>query len=631
MIIGTAGHIDHGKTVLITALTGVNTDRLAEEQKRGISIDLGFAEFNLPSGRAVGVVDVPGHEAFVKNMLAGASGFDLALIVVAADDGVMPQTREHIAIINLLGVKRAVIAITKTDLVDKEMVDLVKADIKDFLIATPLKDAPIIPVSAVTGDGLPELLAALDKAAADIEARQSEGDFRLPVDRVFGLRGAGTVITGTLWSGKLKQDDNAEIMPAGLPARVRSVQIHGKLVKEAFPGNRVAVNLPGIEKSALHRGDMLVPVGSARPSYMFDAEFTLLADVPAPLKNWTRVRVHHGTAEVMGRVVVLDAEQVKPGGRAYIQFRLEKPLVPLRGDRFIVRSYSPMTTIGGGEILFGHARRRKRFDEYAIALLDAAYSDDLTSVLQLLLNKRGGPIAADELARLTDWLPLDIEVALNTLIDDGRVIKFKGDKLYYISTTALSALETKIIEAVKAHHAAQPLEAGLGKETLRSRLLRRFDAKAANALLGSMSTKGLIRTEGDAVMDPTRAPGEGAEHDKVTEAVGDEFKRAGLAPPANFELQENFRLTAKEVNTVISALKKIDILVQIADGIYLHKDAVEAAEKAARTLIKENGKMTVSEFKDKTRTTRKYAVPLLEYFDKQKITKREDDYRILYE
>jgi selenocysteine-specific elongation factor len=629
MIIGTAGHIDHGKTVLITALTGVNTDRLAEEQKRGISIDLGFAEFNLPSGRTVGVVDVPGHEAFIKNMLAGASGFDMALIVVAADDGVMPQTREHVAIVNLLGVNRAVIAVTKADLVDSEMLDLVKADIKDFLKSSPLKDAPVIAVSAITGDGLPELLAELDKEAADIEARNPEGFFRLPVDRVFTLKGAGTVVTGTLWSGKLKQDDNAEIMPTGLPARVRSVQIHGKLVREAFPGNRVAVNLPGIDKNAIHRGDILVPAGSARQSYMFDAEFALLSDAPAPLKNWTRVRVHHGTAEVMGRTVVLDAEQVKPGGRAYVQFRLEKPLVPSRGDRFIIRTYSPMTTIGGGEILFGHARRRKRFDDYAIALLDAAYSDDLTSVLQLLLNKRGGPIATDELAGLTDVQPADIDAALNTLIEDGRVAKFKGDKPYYIATPVLLALETKIVEAVKAHHAAQPLETGLGKETLKSRLLRRFDPKTANAVLAAMVNKGLIKTEGDAVMDVARTPGEGAEHDKVTEAVGDEFKRAGLAPPTLFELQENFRLTSKEANTVIAALKKIDVVVQVADGIFLHKEVVAAAEATARALIKENGKMTVSEFKDKAGTTRKYAVPLLEYFDRMKVTKREGDYRVL--
>lgn len=630
MIIGTAGHIDHGKTVLVTALTGVNTDRLAEEQKRGISIDLGFAEFTLPSGRTVGVVDVPGHEAFIKNMLAGASGFDLALLVVAADDGVMPQTREHVAIVNLLGVSRAVIAVTKTDLVDEDMVELVKEDIKGFLKETRLQDAPVVAVSAVTGDGLPELMAELDKAADDIEAKESRGDFRLPVDRVFTLRGAGTVVTGTLWSGVLKQDDNAELLPSGLSARVRSVQIHGHLVKEAFPGNRVAVNLPGIEKGAVHRGDMLVAAGSARPSFMFDAEFTLLADASAPLKNWTRVRVHHGTAEVMGRVVVLDADQVKPGSRAYIQFRLEKPLVPIRGDRFIIRTYSPMTTIGGGEILFGHARRRKRFDDYTIALLDARYSDDLTSVLQLLLNKRGGPIAADELARLTDASPSAIEDDLNTLVSDGHVFMVKGDRKYYIATPALIALETKIGEAVKAHHIAQPLETGIGKETLRSRLLRRFDVKAANALLKSMAAKGLLKIEGDAIADPSREPGEGAEHDKVTAAVGDGFKQAGLAPPSLFELQEDFRLTAKEANTVISALKKTGVLIQIADGIYLHKDAIAVAEKTVVELIKANGKITVSAFKDKAGTSRKYAVPLLEYFDRMKVTKREGDFRILY-
>lgn len=628
MIIGTAGHIDHGKTVLIGALTGVNTDRLAEEQKRGISIDLGFAEFTLPSGRKAGVVDVPGHEAFVKNMLAGATGFDLALIVVAADDGIMPQTREHVDIINLLGVKKAVFAITKSDLVDGEMVELVGEEIKDLVKGTPLSVAPIIPVSAKTGAGIDKLLAVLDEAAAQLEEKQSAGLFRLPVDRVFVLKGAGTVVTGTLWSGSLKPDTSGVILPENTPVRIRSVQVHGSQVTKAAAGNRVAVNLPGIDKDEISRGDVLVPAGTFKPAFMVDAEFSLLKDAPAPLKNRTRVRVHHGTAEIMARIVLLDHEILEPGDRAYVQLRMEKPVAAMRGDRFIVRSYSPMVTIGGGEIIFGHARRHKRFDGYAVNLLDAAYSGDMASALKMMLDKRGAPIADDELRNLTDLSPEDLKAAMATLTAAKDVIAIKGDKMYYVSEPGMKALETRIVTAVNDYHAANPLENGISKETVKSKYLRRVDPKASGGLLAEMVNRGLIKMQGDIVVGANQEPG-GGEQEKMKNAFEEQFKTKQLAPPSVFELSEDFRLTPKEAQTIIAALKKDNKLYQIADGIMMHTEVLKNVEDRARELLAGGGRVTVSEFKDAIGTSRKYAVPLLEYLDRQKITKRDGDYRVL--
>jgi selenocysteine-specific elongation factor len=628
MIIGTAGHIDHGKTVLIGALTGVNTDRLAEEQKRGISIDLGFAEFTLPSGRKAGVVDVPGHEAFVKNMLAGATGFDLALIVVAADDGIMPQTREHVDIINLLGVKKAVFAVTKSDLVDAEMVGLVTEEIKDLVKGTPLAGAPIVPVSAKTGAGIDDLLKIIDEAAAELEEKQGAGLFRLPVDRVFVLKGAGTVVTGTLWSGSLKPDTSGVILPENIPVRIRSVQVHGAQVSKASAGNRVAVNLPGIDKDQIKRGDVLVPAGTFKPAFMIDAEFALLKDAPAPLKNRTRVRVHHGTAEIMARIVLLDHEILEPGDRAYVQLRMEKPIAALRGDRFIVRSYSPMVTIGGGEVIFGHARRHKRFDGYTVNLLDAAFSGDMASAVKMMLDKRGAPIADDELRNLTDLSPEEIKPAMAALTSSKDVIAIKGDKTYYVSEPGMKALEARIIAAVEDHHKANPLEAGISKETVKSKYLRRVDPKASGGLLAEMVNRGLLRVDGD-IVSAAGHESAGGEQEKMKGAFEEQFLAKGLAPPSVFELSEEFRLTPKEAQTVLAALKKENRIYQVADGIFIHTEVLRFIEEKARGLLKDGNRMTVSEFRDAVGTSRKYAVPLLEYLDRQKITKRDGDYRVL--
>jgi len=363
VIIGTAGHIDHGKTTLVRAMTGIDTDRLKEEKKRGISIELGFAPLRLPSGQVAGLVDVPGHERFIKHMLAGAFGVDLVVLVIAADEGVMPQTREHVDIIELLGIKKGIVVLTKKDLVDEEWLLLVEDEVRQYLSKTILKDAPIVPVSSTTRDGLPELMKLLDDMAATIEEKPAFGQVRLPIDRVFKVVGFGTVITGTLWSGALKVGDTLEVLPTGAKVRVRNLEVHKDKVETAMAGQRVAVNLQGIEAADLERGYVLATPGFITPTFRIDTSLRLLSSSPWTLRNWHRIRFHLGTDECLGRVVLLDRDELNAGEEAYAQIILELPIVANKHDRFVLRFYAPVTTIGGGVVIDAHPHRQKRFQE----------------------------------------------------------------------------------------------------------------------------------------------------------------------------------------------------------------------------------------------------------------------------
>jgi selenocysteine-specific elongation factor len=396
LVLGTAGHIDHGKSTLVKALTGTDPDRLAEEQRRGITIELGFARLDLPSGRTLGIVDVPGHERFVRQMVAGATGIDMVLLVVAADDGVMPQTREHLAVVDLLGIGRGVVAITKADLADADWLALVADEVRGLLAETPLADAPIVPVSARTGEGLPALLEALDEVAGGTTSRRLGAAARLPVDRVFTIGGAGTVVTGTLWSGRVKRDDQLEVLPGGVVARVRSVQVHGEPVDEAVAGQRVAVNVAGVEREDIERGDVLAAPGSLTVTDRFDARFVYLGGLDGkPFASGARVHVHHGTREVLGRVLLMDeAEEIAAGESAWAQVRLEEPLAPRYEDRFIVRSYSPVYTIGGGVVLDVMPPRRTRLTQPERELLSALAGRDIPTAAVGLLGVRGVPMAS---------------------------------------------------------------------------------------------------------------------------------------------------------------------------------------------------------------------------------------------
>lgn len=631
MIIGTAGHIDHGKTVLIKALTGVDTDRLKEEKKRGISIDLGFASFKLPSGRIAGVVDVPGHEHFVKNMLAGATGFDLVLLVVAADDGVMPQTREHLSIVDLLGVKRGVVAITKTDLVDDEMIDLVKEDIRELLKNTSLKDASIVAVSAIKGQGLDDLARVIDEVALKAEEKEKGGPFRLPIDRVFTLKGVGTVITGTLWSGELKEGDQAVILPANLTARIRSVQVHGKAVKSAIAGQRVAVNLPGIGKNQLIRGDVLLSPNFLSSTYMVDALFNLLADAPRSAKNWARLRLYHGTREVLARLVLLDRDEVKPGTQSYVQFRLEDPLVVKYGDQFIVRSYSPITTIGGGKVLDSHPRKHHRFDNEAIEHLKILEKGELVGAVNLVLLEERNIFSLSEIVSRSEFERSDVLKALDELKRQGKIKSFKlGGEEYYIALPSYEAFHQSIEGFLSSHHKAHPLEAGVSKELLRTTTMGWLPPKRAEALLKDLASGGSLVIEKDLVA--SRIPHLASSIDKkaLLDKLEEILLKARFSPPSLDEIGSEMRLGRREVQAVLADLRKSKKVTAIKENLYFHQTALDEAQAEIGKFLKEKGKMTVSEFKDFLGTTRKYAVPLLEYFDRIKVTKREGDYRVLF-
>ena len=625
IIIGTAGHVDHGKTTLIRALTGTDTDRLKEEKERGMTIDLGFAHLTLPNGESAGIVDVPGHERFVKNMLAGAGGVDVALLVIAADESVMPQTVEHLEILDLLEVKRGVIALTKADLVDADWIEVVKDDVAKALAGTFLADSPMIPVSSTTGDGLPELVAALQDACESVAERDASGPFRLPVDRVFTLTGFGTIVTGTLVAGTVKVGDPIELLPSGLKSRVRQLQVHGQKVESASAGSRVAINLAGLEVAELGRGDVCTTPGTLKASSLFDLRLTLLGDAAKPLKNGARVRLHVGTAELIGRMILLDRDELQPGDQAYAQFRSETQAAAARGDRFVIRSYSPMNTIGGGVIIDPVARKHRRFDSAALSALETSSKGAPEELVEQALKQSPTGMNAAELSKASGVA--DIRGLLDSLKSSGRAVELSGGRL--IHAHLLSQHAARIHETLDQFHARNPLRPGMPKEELRMTAAKAFDSRSFAVLLAYLEEAGEIATSGTAASLPGRevclSPDQGSAAEKIISALEkagynvpspDEFLKTSGVPPA----------TAKEI---LDLLVHRGDAVKVAEDIYLHRSTVEQAERTIREHISKNAKITVSEFRDLVGTTRKYALPLLEYFDSKRVTRRRGDERVL--
>lgn len=627
IILGTAGHIDHGKTMLIKAITGVDTDRLAEEKKRGISIDLGFAEMRLPSGKTLGVVDVPGHERFVKNMLAGASGIDIVLLVVAADDGVMPQTEEHLAIIDLLEVSRGVIAITKADLADEEWLATVEEDVRTALQGTTLAGAPIIAVSSLTGQGLPELLAKLDELADEVVEKDTDLPFRLPIDRVFTLKGAGTVVTGTLWSGKLSPETQAEILPQGLSVRVRSVQVHGRPAQEAYAGQRVALNLAGVKPVELERGDVILAPGYLTASLMFDANFRLLSSAK-PIKNRARVRIHHGTHEVMARIILLEREELSPGEDTFVQFRLESPIVPKYHDRFIVRSYSPAHTIGGGEILNSYPIKHRRKEKSIIEELEILRQGNPLEVISLALKER--PLSESELVRRCEIQARVAKDGLKTLLAVKEAVSLRSDSeaIFWLSSS-FNNLKELILTGLREYHKTNPLSSGVSRETLRQQRIRHLSAKAADAVLAFMAKEGLIRLEGEIISLTEARPQLTEAQEVLLKWLESELLKQKYAPPSPEEVMAELKQKPQEMKALLNILISQGTVAVIKQGLYFHRQALAEIETKLKQFLQSNGKMTVAEFRDLINTSRKYAVPLLEYFDAKKVTRREGDFRVL--
>ena len=624
-VLGTAGHIDHGKTALVRLLTGIDTDRLKEEKERGISIDLGFASLRLPDGTECGLVDVPGHERFVKNMLAGVGGIDAVLLVIAADEGVMPQTREHLDIIRLLDIQRGVVVLTKSDLVEPEWLEFVTEEVREYLADGPLAELPILPISSKTGAGREELLATLTTLLSDLPERPSDRPARLPIDRVFSVEGFGTVVTGTLWQGTLRPGDRVTVEPGGIATRLRSVQVHGQDVEEARAGQRTAVALHGVEKSSIERGHWVVAPNSVTPSYMVDARVHLVADAAKPLWNRQRIRFHLGASEILGRVVLLDREELEPGDSAMTQIRLEGPVLAERGDRFVLRSYSPQRAIGGGVIVLPNPDKHHRHDAGLVARLEVEAEG---GALERAGQALGGFAMAVEASRVARAAGLEPEVAGDALdqlvakgsawhLDDGR----------FLSTPAGQRLEARLLDVARAWQAVSPYRWGLARGDLKSQLPKEVDPALFDHLVGRLLEAGTLyqrddryRADGDAAPLGER---DAARLARVREAI----TKGGYSPPNVRELDAELAMGGA-LTEILAALTAEGELVKVAADFYYPRTRLEAMATGLHGFFAERNEMRVADLKDLFGISRKHAVPVLEYFDRLGVTRRLGDVRV---
>ncbi|MCG6980441.1 MAG: selenocysteine-specific translation elongation factor [Deltaproteobacteria bacterium] len=631
IILGTAGHIDHGKTTLIKAISGIDTDRLKEEKERGITIELGFAHLTLPNGQELGIVDVPGHEKFVRHMVAGATGIDIVALVVAADEGVMPQTREHLEICELLEVKQGLVVLTKTDLVeDRDWIDLVQEDIHDFLQGTFLASAPIIAVSAVSGEGLGELLESLQKLSESVEARPSSGDFRLAVDRVFTMKGFGTVVTGTAISGKTETGDTLVVYPQMLKTKVRGIQVHNREVNEAVSGQRTAINLQGLEKAALERGNVLATPESLVSSYMVDVRLHHLENAPRVLKNRAKIRFHTGTSEIIGTLILLDTDELKPGASGYAQVRLDKQVAVRNGDRFVLRSYSPMHTIGGGQILHPNPKKRRRMVGKTIEALGVLERGESHKMVELYLKEAGfdgvGERALTILANITQK---ELRSLLQDMMSRGEVIQFDRETPRFVHEEAFGKLRQLLLDHLAEFHRKEPLRAGINKEELFGRLPRGADGKLCNELIQRLTRQGEIIQERDLVRLSSHQIELAGKQDEVREKIESIYRDAGLQPPFFREVARSLGVPDKETRQILSWMLEQGLLVKVKEDMYFHYGALDGLKQQLLDLFEEREEITTPQFKELTQTSRKYTIPLLEFLDASRFTIRVGDVRRL--
>jgi len=626
IILGTAGHIDHGKSSLVKALTGVDPDRLKEEKERGITLDLGFASLDLPGGNRLGIVDVPGHEGLIKNMLAGVGGIDIVMLVIAADEGIMPQTREHLAICDLLRVKKGVIVLTKLDMVDQEWLGLVQDEVREFVKGTFLEKSPLVPVSSKTGENLPVLVQELAKLAAEVTPKSSNGILRLPIDRVFTMKGFGTVITGTLLSGAISVEQEVEILPKGIKTKARGIQSHNQAVPRALAGQRTAVNLHGVEKDQISRGDTIVGAGYFKPTKTLDAKLELLSQAPRGLKTGARIRFYNTTQEALGRITILGSKELAPGQEAFVQLRLEQPVITQHGDRFVLRFYSPMETLGGGMVVNPHTRRHKpsamQESLTNLAVLEKGSRED---VLALLISGKGlagmeeneaiGAMAADK---------QEITTALASLVQKKTVLRV--DNLY-VHASQLTTLEKKALDLIAKYHKDNPLKPGLEKEELKGALRMRLSPKVLNLTVDGLVKKKQLEVDNTRLRLPSFKPAkdQSAIKDKIVEAI----KKGGSQPPTREELPALFSITEKDAKDLLKLLAQENSIVRINDSLYLFQDTLENIRVDLKKHLEEKKEIAMGEFRDLAKTSRKFAVPLMEYFDSQKLTQRIGDKRVL--
>ncbi len=625
-VIGTAGHVDHGKSALVQALTGIDPDRLREEKERGLTIDLGFAWLALPGGEEVSIVDVPGHERFIKNMLAGVGGIDLALLVIAADEGVMPQTREHLAIIDLLGIEHGVIALTKCDLVERDFLELVKAEVTEAIAGTSIAGAAIVTCSAVTREGLDALATTVERELAKTPAKRDKGRPRLPIDRAFTMTGFGTVVTGTLIDGSLRVGQEVEVVPGGpstgvrtgLRSRIRGLQAHGRKVEVATPGRRTAVNLAGVTVDELRRGMVVTEAGWLKPTDAVDVRLRAVRYLGRPVKHNLSVTFHSGSSEIEGRVLLLDCEAVAPGETAWAQLRLREPVAVVRGDRFIIRD--PNDTLGGGRIVDTHVRRHRRFHATTLAALEALEQgspEELTAIAVARLE----PVELRELLKKSVLEAGAARAALEQLVAAGEVIALDGeppsDGSVLYSARGFEALTKRLKDALAAYHRQSPLRGGMPREELRSRLA--LPQRAFEQALGVWVLRGDVNEADGAVALPGHEPMLTREQTARVEAFLASLRANPFAPVAGASLEEG----------LLAYLEGKGEIVRVEDGVVFAADAYEEMVERVVDHLRQNGAVTLAQVRDLLGTSRKYAQALLEYMDEKRITRRVGDERVL--
>jgi selenocysteine-specific elongation factor len=634
IIVGTAGHIDHGKSSLVKALTGKDPDRLPEEKKRGITIDLGFADCDLGDLR-VGFVDVPGHERFVKNMLAGVHGIDMVALVVAADESVMPQTREHFEICRLLDVRQGLVVVTKSDLVEDEMLPLVADEIKELVSGSFLEGKPVIYSSTRTGEGLDEFRSALKRVAAEVPGRPTQYIARLPIDRAFTIKGFGVVVTGTLVSGEISDGDDLELLPEGRRVRARGVQVHGSSVGTAVSGQRTAVNLAGVEVADVERGQVLATPGRLRPTQVLDVDLTLLPAAPRPLRTRSRVRVHIGSAEVLGRVRVLNTlNAISPGAASFVQLRLEEPVIALHGERFIVRSYSPAETIAGGVVVdpFPPRHRVKDFPtitEYLRVLTTSPVVNRLAAFVEA--SGEAGLRLSDVAARF-GWHDDFLSHVVAEAKQEGNVISAED---VLIGSQTIKSLSQLAVDEVKGHHRRDPLARGLPRETLRERVFARSPWEVFKHVMAGLENAGLLVSEKDLVRAAEHARTLSSSDEQLSQKLAAIFEQAGLEAPSMDQAFQAAGVSASQrehARKILQVLLDDGTLVRVHGDMYFARTALDRLIEMLRKYASEQGPdrlIDVGKFKDLAGISRKYAIPLLEYFDRERVTRRAGDKRII--
>jgi selenocysteine-specific elongation factor len=628
VIMGTAGHIDHGKTTLVKALTGIDCDRLSEEKKRGITIELGFAFMELPGGHRIGVVDVPGHERFVKNMVAGAAGIDFVVLVIAADEGVMPQTREHLEICTLLGIKQGVVALTKLDAVDEEWLALVTEDVKTFLAPTFLADAPLIPVSAHSGQGLDALKAELSQLAVEFTPKRRSDLARLPIDRVFTMKGHGTVVTGTLIAGQFKTGDEAALFPSGKPTKVRGLQVHGKPSDIAQAGQRTAVNVSSLEVEDVDRGEVLAHPGTLFPNLAWNLEVTCLASSPRALRHRGEVHFHHGTREVMARLYFLDRDKLEPGQTALCQARFESPLAGVSGDRCVMRAFSPLRTVAGGTILSPLAGRIKRNGpELAdLAALPQASTEDVVRLHLKLRGHAGASFA--ELMVLTGLENRELEKTLQGFSGKGQASLWDKEAKQWILGDVLEGLGAGLVRHMAVFHKREPLKQGVSRGELASTWGRELPPKLMHFLLERLLKTGSLSQEQELLRLPAHKVLLGSDQEDLRSKILGVYQVGGLTPPNFKDVLEEIGLGPKDVQPVYKLLQDQGLLARIKEDMYFSTSALEALKSKVLEYFSSNRELGPQEFRELTGLSRKFAIPLLEYLDKEKVTIRVGDKRV---